>query len=78
MKVKCGGGTHGTGDAGMIEKCRPALPYGRFRVNGLFVAMPQIESAVPQIDRNWAAHGRAPPTNLDGFSAMNWRARLWH
>jgi hypothetical protein len=42
-RLKCGGEMHGTGQAAMIEKRRPALPNGRLRVNGLFAAVPQIE-----------------------------------
>ncbi|HXL30639.1 MAG TPA: hypothetical protein VN968_15305 [Bradyrhizobium sp.] len=75
-RSKCGGKMHGTGHAAVIEKCRRALPNGRLRVNGLFAAVPQIDYGVPQIERNWAAQDRVPPTNLDGFGATNWRARL--
>jgi hypothetical protein len=42
-RSKCGDERHGTGHPAMIEKRRPALPNGRFRVNGLFAAVPQIE-----------------------------------
>jgi hypothetical protein len=42
-RPKCGGKKHGTGQAAVIEKCCRALPSGRFRVNGLFAAVPQID-----------------------------------
>jgi len=59
----------------MAGKWLPALPTKPLPVNGLFAALPQIEVAVPQIKRNWAAHDQPPPQTPDGFGATN-SARL--